>query len=114
MRRHWLVGIGLVTLAIGAWLGYPSPPGARGQGGLGRVDGGPLLAFDGAAADGSRQLVVIDPQRRVMGIYQIDPKTSAIKLKSVRQLQWDLAMDEFNSSNPSPQEIRDLIQQPPQ
>jgi hypothetical protein len=45
-------------------------------------------------------------------VYQVDPRSGAIALKSVRNIHWDLQMDEFNSGgNPSPKEIRSLLEQ---
>ena len=63
-------------------------------------------------ADGRQQIAVIVPRTQSLAIYQVDPKTGAIALKSVRNMHWDLQMDEFNSGgNPSPKEIRALLEQ---
>lgn len=62
--------------------------------------------------DGRQQITVIDGRNRAIGVYQIDPRSGAISLKSVRNVNWDLQMDEFNSGgNPSPKEIRSLLEQ---
>jgi hypothetical protein len=63
-------------------------------------------------ADGRQQITLIDVRTRSMAVYQVDPRTGAIALKSVRNVHWDLQMDEFNSGgNPSPKEIRSLLEQ---
>ena len=63
-------------------------------------------------ADGRQQITVIDPRLRAMAVYHVDPRTGAIALKSVRNMNWDLQMDEFNSGgNPSPKDIRALLEQ---
>ena len=66
------------------------------------------VAFDrGEAHD---QVTIIDPKSRVLGVYHIDRSTGAVTLRSVRNIHWDLLMDEFNSVSPSPSEIRSLLQ----
>jgi hypothetical protein len=84
--------------------------------------GGPLLSSSpfGASgalithvtpADGQAQLVtVIDPQLRVMAIYQVDHATGKITPTSIRNFTWDLQMIEYNSGNPLPQDIRSGLQ----
>jgi hypothetical protein len=39
-------------------------------------------------------------------VYQIEPQTGMITLKSVRRIAWDLQLTDFNTSNPLPQDIR--------
>jgi hypothetical protein len=45
-----------------------------------------------------------------MCIYHVDPATGVVALKSVRNIQWDLMMDEFNGVSPLPREIRSMLQ----
>jgi hypothetical protein len=45
----------------------------------------------------------------MMSVYGIDPATGEISLRSVRNVRWDLQMDEYNGTNPSPREIRSLL-----
>lgn len=70
---------------------------------------GDLVTLAIPAADGRQQVVVIDPRQRVMGVYQIDSTTGEIALRSVRQIGFDLQMEEYNVGNPSPREIRSLL-----
>jgi len=51
----------------------------------------------------------VDTRTRALGVYHIDRGTGQISLKSVRSVQWDLMMDDFNGGNPAPQEIRSLL-----
>jgi hypothetical protein len=63
-------------------------------------------------ADGRQQITLVDQRTRAIAVYQVDARTGAISLKSVRNIHWDLQMDEFNSGgNPSPKEIRSLLEQ---
>ena len=63
------------------------------------------------AAEGQPQIVtVIDPRERVMAVYHVDRTTGQITPKCVRNITWDLQMIDFNSGNPSPQDIRSGLQ----
>jgi hypothetical protein len=71
----------------------------------------PELITHVTAAEGQMQVVtVIDPRERVMAVYHVDRATGQITPKSVRNITWDLQMIEFNSGDPSPQDIRSGLQ----
>lgn len=72
---------------------------------------GDLIAFSSTVENGPTQVMVIDAKARVMTVYQIDRITSRIELKSVRNVNWDLRMEEFNGVRPLPREIRELLEQ---
>jgi hypothetical protein len=62
-------------------------------------------------SDGEGQMVtVIDPQQRVMAVYQVERATGKITPMSIRNFTWDLQMIEYNSGNPLPQDIRSGLQ----
>ena len=69
-----------------------------------------LITFSAPAGDGKQQLTVIDPETRAMGVYHVDTSSGEIVLKSVRTLYWDLQMVEFNTTSPTPAEIRTLLE----
>ena len=73
-------------------------------------DGESLVAMSAPTVTGDQIVTVIDRQQRVMGVYLIESKSGEIKLKSVRNLRWDLMMDEYNGTQPLPEEIRALVQ----
>lgn len=56
------------------------------------------------------QLTIVDPQTRALVVYHIDKASGEVSLRSVRNVHWDLQMDEFNGKNPLPREIRSLLQ----
>ena len=56
-----------------------------------------------------QQLTVIDSGRRAMAVYMIEKATGRVTLKSVRQLHWDLQLEEFNGVSPTPREIQSLL-----
>ena len=61
--------------------------------------------------DNREQLTLIDTNQRVVSVYHIDPSSGQITLKSVRDVNWDLRMTQFNGTSPLPNEIRTLLQQ---
>ena len=51
------------------------------------------------------RVIVISPLERVMAVYHIERESGEIKPKSIRDLSWDLEMVEFNSDDPSPNDL---------
>lgn len=78
----------------------PTPDGSSG-----------LIALPNVLPDGRQMLTVIDPRTRVIGTYQIEPGKGDIVLKGVRNITWDLQIDEYNGGSPSPSEVRALVEQ---
>jgi hypothetical protein len=70
-----------------------------------------IIALSDAGPEGIQQLTLIDTQARVMGVYHVERASGKIVLKSVRNVNWDLQMDEFNGQRPSPREIQSLLHQ---
>jgi len=68
-----------------------------------------LIALSSDTADGRQQVAVIDSKTRVMSTYHIEHKTGAISLKSVRSIAADLEMEEFNTDQPLPRDIRAIL-----
>lgn len=84
-----------------------TPPAERHLGGEQLI----VLPFDGG--DGKQQVTVVDPKTRVMAVYQVDKANGSLALRSVRNVQWDLLMEEYNTSHgsPTPRDIRALAEQ---
>lgn len=70
-----------------------------------------LIALSFDAGDGRQQITVVDPRGRSMAVYHVDRVTGGLSLKSVRNLTWDLQIEDFNSTSPTPREIRALTEQ---
>ncbi len=51
------------------------------------------------------QVVVLDPSQRCLAVYQVDAAGN-VALKCVRNLAFDLRMEEFNGLPPLPSELR--------
>jgi hypothetical protein len=102
-----MVGAGLV-MAGSLWRGagdvaYAAPPAS--------IAGQELIAFSTSVDDHREQITVVDPRARVVSVYHVARDTGEISLKSVRNIHWDLQMEEFNSANPQPREVRVALEQ---
>jgi hypothetical protein len=108
-----LAGIGLLTAAGGALeIGGNQPPAPpRPVASVMAGAGDELIVVPFGTPEKAVMLAVIDPRQRVMSVYRLDSGTGKIALKSVRNLHWDLQLNDFNNDAPLPQEIRSLIEQ---
>jgi hypothetical protein len=113
VMRNVVVGFFLgAVLALLAASGMGSRPAAYGQLGdraRSNGSGSEWISFSWDAGN-AEQVAVLDPQSRSMSIYEINRNSGAITLKSVRNVGWDLRLEEFNSTNPTPREIRALVE----
>lgn len=55
-------------------------------------------------------IVVVDPDRQVVAVYQIDAASGVITLKSVRRIVFDLQLDAFNATEPVPDAVRQMTE----
>lgn len=102
-----LVGVVLTALVAGG-SSRSNPAQAQGTNRGPSADG--ELRIVSWEANNSQHLAVIDARSRVLGIYEVNRSSGAITLRSVRNIHWDLQMEEFNSTNPSPREIRAILE----
>ena len=72
-----------------------------------------LLALPYETADGRQQVTIVDPRTRVIAVYSVDKVNGSLALRSVRNVHWDLLMEEYNTTHgsPTPREIRALAEQ---
>lgn len=68
--------------------------------------GGSIQVVSTVLASGTQQIVVTDTQSQVMAVYHIEPVNGKLQLRSVRNLVWDLRLEEFNGQSPLPSELR--------
>ena len=105
----WLGRI-LFTIFVGvvSWLILESPGRVHSQ-----TSASPL-AVDGVQVvssmlpTGIQQIVVMEPRAKTMAVYHVEPTQGKIQLKSVRNLHWDLQMEQFNGQSPLPSELRQV------
>jgi hypothetical protein len=107
-----VVVAGLVGVVVGAfsqhsnvYAQFPSN-----QTRLDRSQTGDLIALNWEA-DGRQQVTLIDPKTRAMAVYEVERNSGKISLKGVRNVHWDLLMEEFNGEHPLPREIRSMLEQ---
>ena len=101
--------VGLVLLVWGANV-FSEAQAQRPIGVAERGQPGELLALS-MDVEGRQQVTVVDPRRQVIAVYHVDRNTGGITLRSVRNVQWDLVMEDFNSGSPTPREIRSIADQ---
>ena len=103
------LGLGLVIAAV-VWGGPQA--GAVRQGADRAFPSDQLIALSFDLGDGRQQVTMVDPRQRVLAVYQIDKASGGIALKSVRNVQWDMLMEDFNSAGaPTPREVRAITQE---
>lgn len=64
------------------------------------------LMSSATLSNGFQQIVLVDPAKQTMAVYHVDPDKGDIQLKSVRKIDADFALEEFNLGEPSPSTIR--------
>ena len=70
-----------------------------------------LLAFSETVGQSYQQVTVIDPRSQTMCVYHIELSSGQIALRSVRKIQWDLRMTDFNGTKPLAGEVKALSEQ---
>ncbi len=103
--HRWLVSSSLAAaiVAVGwvsLWSQTPAAPAS--------TSNDQLQVISSNLPTGGQQVVVVDSRTRTMAVYQVDPAQGKIQLKSVRNLAWDLAMEQFNGQPPLPSELRQV------
>lgn len=108
-----MLGWWATSCDLPAWGQPPPSPGAPPALGtrIPLAAAGDLMAFSSEIGSGPAQVTLIDAKSRVMAVYHVDRTTGQIELKSVRNVQWDLLVEEFNGVRPLPREIRALLEQ---
>jgi len=71
-----------------------------------------LVIHSVTATGGGQLMIMVEPSTRMMAVYHVDGASGKVSLRSVRNLQWDLLIENFNGGNPSPEEIRNMLNRP--
>ncbi|MBN1911905.1 MAG: hypothetical protein JW818_19340 [Pirellulales bacterium] len=113
--------LGILLVAVGVWaVAAPGPLPTDGNFGanpreaasLARAGAaGDLIAFSENIAQKYQQVTVIDAKQKVISVYHVDLGTGQIALRSVRAIQWDLRMSDYNGKTPLPREIQAMSEQ---
>ena len=75
------------------------------------VAGSEVIVVPTSLGEKGQMLTIVDPRQRVLCVYHIDLATGKITLKSVRNIQWDLRINDLNNEKPLPQEVQTLVEQ---
>jgi hypothetical protein len=105
----FLMGAGLLA-AVAAWL-VPGNSVLAQHARASTPSDGDVIALDWSVDNKHQTVVLIDPKRKAMSVYQIDRVSGAITLKSVRQCDGDLQLRGFNEIRPFADEIRGMASQ---
>ena len=68
-----------------------------------------IIALHLEGSEASDAVALLDTKLRVMSIYHVERQSGEVHLKSVRNVTWDLQLDEYNGVSPSPKEIKSLV-----
>ncbi|HEX3998978.1 MAG TPA: hypothetical protein VHX65_10540 [Pirellulales bacterium] len=101
--------IGAILVLSAGWLVMSHNQASAQLNGL-PEQGGELITLTSAAPENRQQVTVIDPRSRRMAVYHVDSATGIVSLKSVRNIQFDLMISEFNGVSPLPREIQSMLQ----
>lgn len=109
MKRLVLgAAMGAMLVGVGVWCGLGATAGAQSRPEARPAAGSPLVTLSLAGADKIPRLAVVDPGERRLAVYEI-AENGQITLKSVRNLTWDMSLEQFNVGAPTPDEIRALL-----
>ena len=113
MGRGTKLGLIGGIVALGVWLALDSSPHALAQG-RSQAGGPPadqsvtIIHLD--AGDAGDHIVLVDAGTNTMCTYFVQRETGQILLRSVRNLTWDMQLEEYNPTTPSPKDIRAVIE----
>ncbi len=117
-RKRWSVGIALIGLTgwvsavcwsqsnqgfIPAW--SPPPVEISGNGALLMSS----VVVPVASQQFVQQMTLVDTATKSIAVYHIQQETGVIVLKSVRRIDADFGLTEFNGAEPSPSKVRGIV-----
>ena len=92
----------LWTFLSSQTVGFSSPVPTRGR------EGTELQVVSALLPNGGQQIVVLDANQKSLSVYHVSPQDGKVQLRSVRNIAWDLSMEEFNGTAPLPSELRQI------
>lgn len=112
-QRHW----GVFAAGLAAGISLVMLMGTKSQTGSGLFDplkaaqseGNSLVAITSRTETGAELICLIDPQDKVLSIYEYDSKKTRLKLAAVRQFSSDHQLAEFNNEPPKVADIEKLV-----
>jgi len=108
-RTCWMV-VALATVLF-AWSGDREIATALAQPSMTSIGGGGLIShFHEDAGSGVTRVIMVDPTQKSMAVYHVATDSGSIQLKSVRSLSVDFQVQDYNSGDPSPIDMKKTLQ----
>lgn len=114
-KSLWLFGLASVFSLLFFAFSLQSP--AFGQRG-GQVETSPgnrrwICQMAQAQDSAAHAITVVDPDLGVIAVYHVDKISGDIEMRSVRKIEWDLMLQEYNGCKTSlhPAEVRAMVKQ---
>lgn len=103
-----LAALVMTALAVGSWPETIAASAQRAGVAAAAAAGQELFAFASPTEDHGQMMIVLDPRTRVVSVYHVSPK-GELALRSVRNIDADLRLSEYNGVSPLPHEIRSML-----
>jgi hypothetical protein len=99
------VAVGLlVTLGMSATDAYGQPTAAAG-------DKNNVFVVAGQISHETYGLYLVDYENKTIAVYKYVDRNRSLELRAVRTYQFDVQLDEYNTSKPLPREVKKLVRQ---
>ena len=103
------IALGIMLATMFVWTTVGPQPTARAQTAP-AAKAGNLQIVKTAAAQGGEYIVVLDPLSHVLASYHVSAENGKITLASIRNIRWDLQLEEYNGNDPKPRDVRALLE----
>ena len=103
-----VLGVGLTTFAFVGWKTQPTAHGQTARDVVNRNTENTVVMTTSNGEAGHR-VILFEKSNHTLAVYDIDALGGRIALRSVRQVQWDLRLEDLNSLPPKPAEVRAMM-----
>jgi hypothetical protein len=114
LDRRWVICIGCIVLFLSGYFGSQlttiSAQANTPDTTTSTINNSQLL-MSSIDLEMGTQITIIDVKSKAISVYLVERGTGTIQLLSTRNAHWDFQLDEYNSGNPTPREIKQLISQ---
>ncbi len=114
LDRRWVICIGCIVLFLSGYFGSQfttTPAQANVLDATTSNTNNSQLLMSSTDLETGKQITIIDVKSKAISVYLIERGTGKIQFLSTRNAHWDFQLDEYNSGNPTPREIQQLINQ---
>lgn len=114
LNRRWVICIGCIVLFLSGYFGSQLTTTSAQANPLDAATStthNSQLLMTSTVLETGTQITIIDVKSKAICVYLIERATGRIQFLSTRNAHWDFQLDEYNSGNPTPREIKQLISQ---